>query len=166
MIFVTLGTDQHPFSRLMDWIRDAAVSELLGPEEFLVQHGYTQPFESPKVRFEKFLSYEQMGLAMDKARLVVTHPSTTAFEAIGRGKVPLVVSRRKAYGEAVDDHQEEFVRECSEVMPFNVVQSYEEFAVALTEPMMQDTRFRQLKLLRETARQGFLDAFKNVILDE
>ncbi len=93
MIFVTLGTDHHPFSRLMNWLRDTIVSELLGTEEILVQHGYTQPFESHSVHFQRFLSYTEMGAAMDSARLIVTHPSTTAFEAIDRGKVPLVIPR-------------------------------------------------------------------------
>lgn len=166
MIFFTLGTDHHPFSRLMNWLCMAVDSELLGTEEILVQHGYTQPFESHSVHFQRFLSYTKMGAAMDSARLIVTHPSTTAFEAIDRGKVPLVISRLKAYGEHVDDHQEEFVTECSDVLPFHVVRSYEEFVAALTVPMEQDARVQKLNALREAARHRFLDAFNRTILNE
>jgi UDP-N-acetylglucosamine transferase subunit ALG13 len=43
------------------------------------------------------------------ASLVISHGGTTVLEVVRLGKVPVVMPRRRKYGEHVNDHQLEFV---------------------------------------------------------
>ena len=97
LIFVTIGTDQHPFARLMDWLQRAIGSEAVAAEKIIVQHGYTKPFNSSNVDFIAFLPFYEVRKIMENADLIITHPSTTAFEAIDCGKIPIVVPRLKRF---------------------------------------------------------------------
>ena len=46
LVFVTVGTDCHPFSRLMEWI-DLSLDRLDGRVRCLVQHGVSPPPRQP-----------------------------------------------------------------------------------------------------------------------
>jgi UDP-N-acetylglucosamine transferase subunit ALG13 len=105
MIFVTVGTNEAAFDRLL-----RAVDELALAEELIVQHG------SSACRPRRALCVESLPLAeltelVRQARVIVTHAGVgTVLTALAEGKRPVVVPRLKRFGEAVDDHQIEFAR--------------------------------------------------------
>ncbi len=111
-ILVTVGTDVHPFDRLLDWTAALAQEEpYLATWE--VQHGWTAlPFP---LEGTPFLDRDGLRAAMAHADVVVCHggPSTIA-EARACGVLPIVVPRRAAAGEHVDDHQQRFARRLAE----------------------------------------------------
>jgi UDP-N-acetylglucosamine transferase subunit ALG13 len=108
MILVTVGATYYPFDRLL-----AAVEGLDEPE-ILVQHGAstTRPANA---RCVEFMSFEDIVSRIQAARVVITHGGTgSVLVTLANGKRPLVVPRRRAFGEAIDDHQVDFARALSE----------------------------------------------------
>ncbi len=103
MIFVTVGTNEAPFDRLL-----RALDALPGREPLVVQHGPSLVRPVGATRFESLPFDELLGYIRE-ARAVVAHAGVGSVLAVlGCGKRPIVVPRLRRYGEAVDDHQREF----------------------------------------------------------
>jgi UDP-N-acetylglucosamine transferase subunit ALG13 len=101
MIFVTVGTNEAPFDRLLE-----AVRSLPATEEIVVQHGSSAVRPENAVRCPDFLLFDALVDEMRAARVVVTHAGIgSIMTALSCGKRPVVVPRLERYGEAVDDHQ-------------------------------------------------------------
>ena len=110
MIFVSVGTNEARFDRLL-----RAVAELPLEEKLLIQHGHSVRVEHADAELVDFLSFEGMVEAIRAARVVVTHAGVgSVIVALANGKCPVVVPRRKAFAEAVDDHQLQLGRRFAE----------------------------------------------------
>ncbi len=112
MIFVTVGTHEQPFDRLvrfMDEMKGAGAIE----EDVIIQIGYGT-YEPKHCRWHTMLSSSQMQQYAEQARIVITHGGPSSFMVpLQLGKVPIVVPRQFSYGEHVNDHQLDFAREIS-----------------------------------------------------
>jgi len=101
MIFVSVGTNEARFDRLL-----RAVAGLPGGDELLVQHGHSSAIPGDRVELVDFLTFDAMADAIRRSRVFVTHAGVgSVLVALANDKRPVVVPRRKAFGEAVDDHQ-------------------------------------------------------------
>ena len=108
MIFVTVGTHEQPFDRLLRAV-DAYAAQT--NEQIIVQSGYTD-YEMKNCQFSKLLPYEDMVRNVADARIVITHGGPSSFiMPLQVGKTPIVVPRQARYGEHVNDHQLEFALE-------------------------------------------------------
>src|SRR5439155_16911907 len=97
MVFVTVGTDHHPFDRLVDWIDRWFEDGGLGRARCLVQNGTSKA--PGQVEWQRYLTHDQMHEQMRQASCIVCHGGpTTIVDAIGHGKRPIVVPRLKAMG--------------------------------------------------------------------
>ena len=115
MIFITVGTHEQPFDRLLKCI-DKMVEDGQINEEVIVQKGYTD-YEPKNYKAEKLIPYEQMQKNIEDARIVVTHGGPASFIApLSIGKIPVVVPRKKDFNEHVNNHQLEFSREVAKRM--------------------------------------------------
>lgn len=115
MIFITVGTHEQPFDRLLKCI-DQMVEKGEINEEIVCQKGYTD-YEPKNYKAEKLISYEQMQENIEKARVVVTHGGPASFIApLSIGKIPVVVPRKKDFNEHVNNHQLEFSKEVEKRM--------------------------------------------------
>jgi len=109
VIFVTVGTHQQPFSRLLD-----ALAQLPGAGDLVVQYGHGRP-PSGVTQAVSFLPLTEMTRHFEQADRVVTHAGVGSILSARRaGHVPVVVPRLKRHGEHVDDHQLELVRRLAE----------------------------------------------------
>jgi UDP-N-acetylglucosamine transferase subunit ALG13 len=107
VIFVTVGTHQQPFQRLLDGL------SALESEELVVQYGHGTPPPNA-ARAVDFMSFGEMLECFRQARAVVTHAGVgSVLSALRVGHTPIVVPRLHRHGEHVDDHQVEFVRAIS-----------------------------------------------------
>lgn len=105
-VFVTVGTDHHPFQRLVHWI-DAWRSRRGDDVEVFVQYGTAEPPSS--VPCSPYLAYQEMQRHLDRATAVVTHGGPGCiYDARARGILPIVVPRDPGRGEHVDGHQQTF----------------------------------------------------------
>lgn len=115
MIFVTVGTHEQPFNRLVQEIdnlkRDGIITE-----DVIIQTGYST-YEPKYCQWDKLIPYKQMIKNVEDARIVITHGGPASFiMPLQIGKTPIVVPRQKKFDEHVNDHQVEFARNVAERM--------------------------------------------------
>lgn len=104
MIFVTVGSTQIPFERLV-----RALDGLPG-EQLFVQHGPVPP-PAKAARSTAFMQFPEVVESMREADAIVCHAGAGSILcALRAGHVPIVVPRLKRFGETVDDHQVELAR--------------------------------------------------------
>lgn len=105
MIFVTVGTNEARFDRLL-----AALDALPEGTDLFVQHGPSS-IRPAGATCADYLGFDEIVEKMKHARAVVTHAGVgSVLTALLSGTRPIVVPRLQRFGEAVDDHQLEFGR--------------------------------------------------------
>lgn len=113
LLLTTVGTDHHPFGRLMDWL-DGWLADTPAPVRAVVQHGATRPPRTAptgEVRAVANLDYAELQKLMCEASIVVCHAgAATIMEARRHGRLPIIVAREAGLGEIVDGHQARFAR--------------------------------------------------------
>jgi UDP-N-acetylglucosamine transferase subunit ALG13 len=109
LIFATVGTDVHPFHRMTHWIDGWLEQGGLTRAQCFMQTGTS---EEPKLALHyPYLGYTEMEQKVREAAAVVCHGGPgTIMLASTLGKRPIVVPRRKQFGEHVDDHQLAFTQ--------------------------------------------------------
>ena len=109
MIFVTVGTHEQPFNRLIQEV-DHLVETGVIKEEVFIQTGYSI-YEPKFCQWSHLISFDQMSKFMQKADIIITHGGPATFmSAIANDKKPIVVPRQEKFGEHVNDHQVDFAR--------------------------------------------------------
>lgn len=107
MIFVTVGTHEQQFNRLIEEI-DRLKGNGTIKDEVIMQTGYCT-YEPKYCEWSELLPYEQMLENVGKADIVITHGGPSSFiMPLQIGKIPIVVPRQKKYDEHVNNHQVEF----------------------------------------------------------
>ena len=110
MIFVTVGTHEQQFNRLIKAVDDLVADGTI-KEEVIIQKGYSD-YEPKHCKTYRLIGYKDMQKYLDEARIIITHGGPASFmAALERGKTPIVMPRLKRYGEHVNDHQDYFCRE-------------------------------------------------------
>lgn len=123
MIFVTVGTHEQPFNRLIEKM-DELVEKGEIKEKVVVQYGFST-YEAKHCEMHKMMSFDEMQQAFKEARIVITHGGPSSFvEALQYGKVPIVVPRQLEFNEHVNNHQVDFVKLISERMN-NIIPVYD-----------------------------------------
>jgi UDP-N-acetylglucosamine transferase subunit ALG13 len=126
MIFVTVGTNEARFDRLLD-----AVDRLRLDEDLVVQHG-PSPVQPTNATCFDYLPFPSVVDYVRRARVVVTHAGVgSIMVALANGKRPVVVARLRAHGEAVDDHQVAFGRRFAAAGLVTLLESPDELGAAL-----------------------------------
>ncbi len=104
-IVVTVGTDHHPFTRLVGWVDAWAAAHPDIP--VLIQRGETAA--PAHARSVPMIGYDDLVAAMAGADLVIAQGGPGGImDARSVGRCPVVVPRRGSLGEHVDDHQVRF----------------------------------------------------------
>jgi UDP-N-acetylglucosamine transferase subunit ALG13 len=112
LLLVTVGTDHHPFDRLVRWV-DGWLGTAGGRAaglRCLMQTGTSAPpVDASGAHWQAYLEFEALQAAMRDAAAVVCHGGPgTILGARHMGAVPIVVPRQHRLGEHVDDHQVAF----------------------------------------------------------
>ena len=109
LLLVTVGTDHHPFDRLVRWV-DAWLAGGRRELRCLMQTGTSAPPAGP-ADWRAYLEFDALQTAMREAAAVVCHGGPgTILGARHMGAIPIVVPRQHRLGEHVDDHQVAFSR--------------------------------------------------------
>lgn len=127
LVLALVGTDHHPFDRLVGWIdawagaRDARV---------VVQHGTASP--PANAEGVRVLPPEELAELLYRAMAVVCHGGPGTIAAVrAAGLLPIVVARDPSRGEHVDDHQERFVAAAERAGEIRVVAGEEALTAEL-----------------------------------
>ena len=110
MIFVTVGTHEQSFERLVKKI-DELKRDKIVDEDVIIQKGYTD-YEPKYCKSYKLIGYDDMKKYLEEARIIITHGGPASFIApLTIGKIPIVVPRQKDFNEHVNSHQKDFVEQ-------------------------------------------------------
>lgn len=110
MIFVTVGTHEQQFNRLVEYMDNLKADGTIA-EDVIIQTGYSD-YEPKHCRWQKLYPYQEMLDHVAGARIVITHGGPSSFiMPLQVGKIPVVVPRQKQFEEHVNDHQLDFCRE-------------------------------------------------------
>lgn len=115
MIFVTVGTHEQPFNRLLQKIDELKEKGIIN-EEVIMQTGFST-YEPKYCTWSSLLPYSQMVQNVKEARIVITHGGPASFiMPLQIGKTPIVVPRQKQFDEHVNNHQVDFSKAVAERM--------------------------------------------------
>jgi UDP-N-acetylglucosamine transferase subunit ALG13 len=132
LVVVLLGTDHHPFDRLVGWADEAARRH--PDRRIVVQHGETR---APEVaEGHDYLPHATIMQLLAEAGAVVCHGGPgTIMDARGHGHLPICVPRDPAYGEHVDSHQQRFAAVAHDAGVLTVAETAESFHSALGQAL-------------------------------
>lgn len=108
LVVVLVGTDHHPFDRLVQWCSDLAAEEWA---RWFVQFGTSRwpQSTSPLLAGQPMLDVARLNRLLHGASCVVTHAGPgLLMDARLHGHIPVVVPRHPDFGEHIDSHQLRF----------------------------------------------------------
>jgi UDP-N-acetylglucosamine transferase subunit ALG13 len=106
MIFVSVGTHEAPFDRMLQTVFDLGLDE-----EQVVQYGPSAVRSDRATTQVEYLDFDEVVRNIREARAVVMHAGVgSVMISLANGKRPIVMARRAEFGEHVDDHQLELAR--------------------------------------------------------
>lgn len=109
MIFVTVGTHEQPFNRLIEYVDNMKIDRIID-EEIIIQTGFST-YKPKGCSWQRLYSYQQMVKLINEARIVITHGGPSSFlMPLQISKIPIVVPRLEKYGEHVNNHQLDFLK--------------------------------------------------------
>ena len=110
-IFITLGSQKFQFNRLLKAVDELCEKGTIEAEDVFAQIGYSD-YIPKNFSYKKFLDRDEFSNEMEKANIVITHGGTGAIiGAVKKGKKVIAVPRRAKYGEHVDDHQLQLIKQ-------------------------------------------------------
>lgn len=162
MIFVTVGTHEQPFNRLIKYI-DQAVEKKIITDNVFIQTGYSD-YKPKYCEYKPFIPYSQMEENVKKADIVITHGGPSSFiMPLQIGKIPIVVPRQQKYGEHVNDHQVDFANKVNKkygnlIVVENIaklgqiINNYSKIVSKIDTKILSNNKF-------------FCDSFENIVRD-
>ena len=145
MIFVTVGTHEQQFNRLIRHVDELKKNRSI-QDEVIIQTGFST-YVPRYCKYGKIFTYQQMNQYVQEARIVITHGGPSSFiMPLQEGKIPIVVPRKKQFGEHVNNHQVEFTNAVAlrqgniivveDIMELGeVIQSYESIIQSMPQEM-------------------------------
>lgn len=133
MIFVTVGTHEQPFNRLIQKVDELKRDGII-KDDVIIQTGFST-YEPKYCQWSKLIPYQQMVKNVADARIVITHGGPASFiMPLQIGKTPIVVPRQHQFNEHVNDHQLEFARNVAQRMGnIILVEDIEKLEKAITD---------------------------------
>lgn len=114
MILVTLGTQDKPFTRLLDLIQQQIKKGNI-KDKVIVQAGHTK-YESKDMEIFDFIEREKFSELVQKCDILITHGGVgSIITGLQNDKKVIVVPRLSKYHEHMNDHQIQITENFSKV---------------------------------------------------
>lgn len=108
MIFVVLGTQERPFTRLLDAVENEILKGVI-QEKVVVQAGFT-PYESKNMDILGMIPMLEFNKLIEDSSLVICHAGYGILSsALGMHKKVIVAARSSKYKEHLNEHQHEIL---------------------------------------------------------
>lgn len=141
MIFVTVGTHEDPFDRLIKKIDEIAKQN--PTLSFIVQTGYST-YEPKYVSAKQFFPYDEMIEITKQSKVVITHGGPGSIMVPLSMNIPtIVVPRQKQYGEHVDDHQIYFCQRLEKEGKVACIMDIQDLDIQLFEVLKKDVSIQR-----------------------
>ena len=113
MIFVTLGTQDKPFYRLLKCIEENIKNGNI-KDKVIVQNGFTE-YESSVMDIKGFITRDDFKKYIKEADLIIAHGGVgTILDGLMNNKKIISCARLERYGEHVNDHQVQLLERFNE----------------------------------------------------
>ncbi|MDR9854413.1 glycosyltransferase [Paenibacillus sp. VCA1] len=161
MIFVTVGTHEQQFNRLLSEV-DRLKQEGLIRTNVVMQSGYSD-YVPAACEHYRMMAPKQMEQHMKAADIVITHGGPgSIFGALKEFKIPIVVPRRVDFKEHVDMHQVEFTKHLhlkGQILPVYEIHELE------NNILQYEDRVRELKsgFQGRENRKAFVQELKSIV---
>ena len=110
MIFVILGTQDKPFTRLLEALEELKKKKRI-KEDIIVQAGYTK-YNSKYMKIFDYIPMDEFETYIKKADLIITHGGAgSILTSLKQKKKVIAVPRLSKYGEHTNDHQLQIIEE-------------------------------------------------------
>ena len=140
-VVISVGTDHHPFDRLISWANHWLALHPQLADGCFVQSGTATV--SPICPGSRLLGVDQLAVRLDSADVIVCHGGPASIsEAWIRGRKPIVVPRLAQLGEHVDDHQADFCEKVAGLGNIAVAHTLPEFTGLLDAAAADPAGFR------------------------
>ena len=110
MIFVTVGSQKFQFNRLLRKI-DKLIAQGIIKEKVYAQIGVSD-YNPQYFSYVDFMTQEEFSKNINNSDIIITHAGTgVIINALKKGKKVIAIPRLAKYGEHVDDHQIQLIKE-------------------------------------------------------
>ncbi len=154
MIFVTLGTQDKEFTRLLEAI-DREIEKGNIKERVVVQAGYTK-YESKNMEIFDLIPTDEFNKYVKNADLIITHGGAgSILTAIKNNKKVIAAARLYKYKEHTNDHQKQIVKEFAdegyilELRDFNKLGKLIEKSKSFTPKKFVSNTSNMVKLIKD-----------------
>ena len=132
LVVVSVGTDHHPFDRLVNWVDSWASNQQ--DVDVVLQRGTSA--EPKTLSSSDLIPHPDLCELFARATAVVSHGGpSTVMDARMTGRLPIVVPRDPAFGEHVDGHQLRFADHLKKHNLARVVTTETMFVAAIEEAL-------------------------------
>lgn len=126
LIFVTLGTQDKEFTRLLKILDKEIQKGLI--KDVVVQAGFTK-YKSKRMKIFDYVSKEDFNKYMSECDLLITHAGVgSIFTALKYNKKVMAMPRLSKYHEHTNDHQKDIIKEFTKqgyILSFNNSKEFE-----------------------------------------
>lgn len=156
MIFITLGSQKFQFNRLLIAI-DRLIENKVITDKIFAQTGYSD-YKPRNYEYKKFLDKNNFDKITNMSDIVITHGGTGAIiGAVKKGKKVIAIPRMKKYGEHVDDHQLQLVKQFKNLNLICECNNCEKLGEALL--IVKNTQYESY----QSNTQKIIDSIENFI---
>ena len=132
MIFVTVGSQKFQFNRLLKEVDELIETGKIKDDVF-AQIGVCD-YKPKNYKYKEFITQEEFNDYLNKADIIITHAGTGVIvNAIKKEKKVIGVPRLSKYGEHVDDHQIQLIKEFTDMNFISAVYNTKELETKLEE---------------------------------
>lgn len=130
LILVSVGTDHHPFDRLVTKMDSWALTH--PSDSVIIQYGTAM--EPTTAKGHKLIAHPDLCALFGRADVVICHGGpSTVMDARMAGKMPLVLPRDPGRGEHIDGHQIRFAEHIHRHGLARTMSSEDELAEAIED---------------------------------
>lgn len=161
-ILVTVGSDYHPFNRLVGgverWLGQPSAAGL----EVLFQYGTAD--RPGRGECHDYLAHDELIDRLSSSDIVVTQGGPMGILEVRRcGRIPIVMPRLHDLGEVVDDHQVAFCRQLASTGDIVLVENEDELVEALDKAVADPTRLVLTGSTGDTDARPAVEAFARAV---
>jgi UDP-N-acetylglucosamine transferase subunit ALG13 len=158
MILITAGTVAFEFERLMAIAE--AVAKFYPKEKIIIQPG-TSNYHGRRhsgMKVERYLSLSEMKRYYSKAAVIISAAGEASVGLMMRlaQKVPILVPRRKQFGEQVDDQQVEIAAYFEKIGLARVAETGEAVLTAMVNLPVKSRQRKAWSEVREAEKQKLI----------
>lgn len=156
MILVTLGTQDKPFTRLLEAVQKQIDNGNI-KDEVIVQAGYTK-FKSKDMKIYDLIPYEKFDKLVEQCDILITHGGVASIlNGIKNGKKVIAAARLKEYGEHTNDHQLQIISDFAKKGYLLELKDFDK----LNDVIEKAKKFKQKKYVSNT--ENFIRHIKDYI---